>query len=74
MSDFSLTLVLHFKTSKNFNGMAKVQIKKEIKKNLQEKSSSNKKSPKIFGTFNYTSYLCTVRTSVLAIRVESRVG
>ena len=30
MSDFSLTLVLHFKTSKNFNGMAKVQIKSEI--------------------------------------------
>ena len=29
MSDFSLTLVLHFKTSKNFNGMAKVQIKSE---------------------------------------------
>ena len=29
MSDFSLTLVLHFKTSKNFNGMAKVQIKYE---------------------------------------------
>ena len=26
MSDFSLTLVLHFKTSKNFNGVAKVQI------------------------------------------------
>ena len=29
MSDFSLTLVLHFKTSKNFNGMPKVQIKSE---------------------------------------------
>ena len=29
MSDFSLTLVLHFKTSKNFNGMAKVHIKAE---------------------------------------------
>ena len=29
MSDFSLTLVLHFKTSKNFNGMTKVQIKTE---------------------------------------------
>ena len=29
MSDFSLTLVLHFKISKNFNGMAKVQIKSE---------------------------------------------
>jgi len=29
MSDFSLTLVLHFKTSKIFNGMAKVQIKSE---------------------------------------------
>ena len=29
MSDFSLTLVLHFKTSKNFNGVAKVQIKSE---------------------------------------------
>ena len=29
MSDFSLTLVLHFKTSKYFNGMAKVQIKSE---------------------------------------------
>ena len=29
MSDFSLTLVLHFKTSKSFNGMAKVQIKSE---------------------------------------------
>ena len=29
MSDFSLTLVLHFNTSKNFNGMAKVQIKSE---------------------------------------------
>ena len=29
MSDFSLTLVLHFKTSKNFNGMAKVAIKSE---------------------------------------------
>ena len=29
MSDFSLTLVLHFKTSKNFNGMAKVSIKSE---------------------------------------------
>ena len=29
MSDFSLTLVLHFKTSKNFNGMAKVIIKSE---------------------------------------------
>ena len=29
MSDFSLTLVLHFKTSKNFNGMAKVHIKSE---------------------------------------------
>ena len=26
MSDFSLTLVLHFKTSKNFNGIAKVRI------------------------------------------------
>ena len=51
MSDFSLTLVLHLKTSKNFNGMAKVQIKKEIKKNFARKSSSNKKSPKIFGTY-----------------------
>ena len=29
MSDFALTLVLHFKTSKNFYGMAKVQIKSE---------------------------------------------
>ena len=29
MSDFPLTLVLHFKISKNFNGMAKVQIKSE---------------------------------------------
>ena len=29
MSDFSLTLVLHFKTSKNFNGIAMVQIKFE---------------------------------------------
>ena len=29
MSDFSLTLVLHFKTSKNFNGMAKVQQRSE---------------------------------------------
>ena len=29
MTDLSLTLVLHFKTSKNFNGMAKVQIKSE---------------------------------------------
>ena len=29
MSDFSLTLVLHFKTSKIINGMAKVQIKSE---------------------------------------------
>ena len=29
MSDFSLTLVLHFKTSKNFNGMAKLAIKSE---------------------------------------------
>jgi hypothetical protein len=29
MSDFSLTLVLYFKTSKIFNGMAKVQIKSE---------------------------------------------
>ena len=29
MSDYSLTLVLHFKTSKIFNGMAKVQIKSE---------------------------------------------
>ena len=29
MSDFSLTLVLHFKTSKIFYGMAKVQIKSE---------------------------------------------
>ena len=29
ISDFSLTLVLHFKTSKNFNGMAKLQIKSE---------------------------------------------
>ena len=29
MSDFSLILVLHYKTSKNFNGMAKVQIKSE---------------------------------------------
>ena len=29
MSDFSLALVLYFKTSKNFNGMAKVQIKSE---------------------------------------------
>ena len=29
MSDFSLTLVLHFKTSKNFNGMTKVEIKSE---------------------------------------------
>jgi hypothetical protein len=74
MSDFSLTLVLQIKTSKIINDMAKVQIKKEIKKNFARKSSSNKKSPKIFGTFNYTSYLCTVRTSVLAIRVESRVG
>ena len=29
MSDFSLTLVLHFKTSKIINDMAKVQIKSE---------------------------------------------
>jgi len=29
MSDFSLTLVLQFKTSKIINGMAKVQIKSE---------------------------------------------
>ena len=29
MSDFSLTLVLHFKTSKNFNDIAKVSIKSE---------------------------------------------
>ena len=29
MSDFSLTLVLHFKTSKIFNDMAKVSIKSE---------------------------------------------
>jgi hypothetical protein len=29
MSDSPLTLVLHFKTSKIFNGMAKVQIKSE---------------------------------------------
>ena len=29
MSDFPLSLVLHFKTSKNFYGMAKVQIKSE---------------------------------------------
>jgi len=29
MSDFSLTLVLHLKTSKIINGMAKVQIKSE---------------------------------------------
>jgi len=29
MSDFSLTLVLHLKTSKIINGMAKVQIKTE---------------------------------------------
>ena len=29
MSDFLLTLVLHFKTNKNFNGMAKVQQRSE---------------------------------------------
>jgi len=29
MSDFSLTLVLHLKTSKIINDMAKVQIKSE---------------------------------------------
>ena len=29
MSDFSLTLVLQFKTSKIINGMAKVSIKSE---------------------------------------------
>ena len=29
MSDFSLTLVLHFKTNKNFNSVAKVSIKSE---------------------------------------------
>ena len=29
MSDFSLALVLQIKTSKNFNGMPKVQIKSE---------------------------------------------
>ena len=44
------------------------------KEELCKKNRSAQKSPKIFGTFNYTSYLCTVRTSVLAIRVESRVG
>lgn len=26
MSDFSLTLVLHFKTSKNFNGMQRYKL------------------------------------------------
>ena len=30
MSDFSLTLVLHFKTSKNFNGMAKQSAGSEV--------------------------------------------
>ena len=40
-----------------------------LKKNLARKIvSQHKKSPKIFGTFRITSYLCTVRTSVLTIR------
>ena len=43
-------------------------------RNINFLYTRNEKNKKLFGTFEKSFYLCTVRTKVLTIRAESREG